>query len=53
MEPLIEIESVDTVYEGEKIATLKAVSLKIWPGDMVCVLGSNGVSRSGETFDYR
>lgn len=46
MRPVIELQNVDTVYEGEKNATLKGVTLKIWPGDLICVLGPNGAGKT-------
>ncbi|MEA2045979.1 MAG: ABC transporter ATP-binding protein [Euryarchaeota archaeon] len=46
MRPVIEMLGVDTVYEGEKNATLKEVDLRIWPGDLVCVLGPNGAGKT-------
>lgn len=44
--PIIELKSVETIYEGERIPVIKDIDLTIYEGEFICVIGPNG---SGKT----
>ncbi len=46
MEKIVEISSVDTTYEGEKIPCLKDITLHIKKGDFIAVIGPNGAGKT-------
>ncbi len=43
---IVELENVDTVYEGERIPTLHDVSIKISRGELIFVVGPNGAGKT-------
>jgi zinc/manganese transport system ATP-binding protein len=43
---MIELEEVSTIYEGEKIPSIKNVNLKIGQGEFVTILGPNGAGKT-------
>ncbi len=43
---VIEVEGVDTVYEGEKYPSIRGIDLEIEEGDFVCVMGPNGAGKT-------
>ena len=44
-QPLVEFDNVDFGYEEDQ-PVLKGVSLKIYPGDVIAVLGANGAGKT-------
>ena len=45
-EPCIQMDEVWFRYEKESLDILKGVSLKIYPGELLCILGGNGTGKS-------
>ena len=45
-EPCISLEEVWFRYEKESPDILKSVSLKAYPGELLCILGGNGTGKS-------
>jgi zinc/manganese transport system ATP-binding protein len=43
---MIELDDVSTIYEGEKIPSIKNVSLRISQGEFVTILGPNGAGKT-------
>lgn len=46
MEKVVELNSVDTTYEGEKVPCLKDTTLHIKKGEFVTVIGPNGAGKT-------
>jgi len=43
---IVELEDVDTIYEGEKIPAIRDINLKIKTGEFICVIGPNGAGKT-------
>ena len=43
---IIEMNKVNTVYEGEKIPSLLGISLSVNQGEFVCIIGPNGAGKT-------
>jgi len=43
---VVELDSVDTVYEGEQIPAIRDVTLKIASEEFVCIVGPNGAGKT-------
>lgn len=43
---IIELENVDTIYEGEEFPTIRNIDLQIDQGEFVCVMGPNGAGKT-------
>lgn len=43
---IIELEEVDTIYDGEKVPTIRNINLQIDEGEFVCVMGPNGAGKT-------
>lgn len=43
-EPLLEIDGLDAGYGRSQV--LRGIDLKVWPGEMVAIIGSNGAGKS-------
>src|SRR5210317_1404741 len=43
-QPLLELVNVQASYG--KINALKGISLKVFPGEVVCIIGANGAGKS-------
>lgn len=43
---VIELNNVDTVYEGEKFPTIMNIDLEIEEGEFICVMGPNGAGKT-------
>jgi len=45
-EPIIELQNINTIYEGEKIPVIKNINLSIDPSQFVCIIGPNGAGKT-------
>ncbi len=43
---IVELENVDTIYEGEKIPAIRDINLEIKTGEFICVIGPNGAGKT-------
>jgi len=43
---IIELQNINTIYEGEKIPVIKDVNLSVDTGDFVCIIGPNGAGKT-------
>lgn len=43
---IVELENVDTIYEGEKIPAIRNINLKIKTGEFICIIGPNGAGKT-------
>ncbi len=44
--PIIELDSIDTMYEGEKIPVIKDITLKVHKNDFLSIIGPNGAGKT-------
>jgi len=42
----IELFSIDTIYEGEKIPAIRDITLRIGRGEFLCIMGPNGAGKT-------
>lgn len=45
-ENIIELQKIETIYEGEKIPVIHDVNLTIEPGDFISIIGPNGAGKT-------
>ena len=45
-EPVVQMEKVSTVYEGERIPAIRDIDLVVHRGDFVCITGPNGAGKT-------
>jgi len=45
-DPVVQLEAVDAAYEGERIATLHGVTIRLTRGERVAVIGPNGAGKT-------
>jgi len=43
---VINLENIETIYEGEKIPVIKKINLKIKPGEFISIIGPNGAGKT-------
>ena len=43
---IIELSQVDTIYEGERVAAIQGINLKIKKGEFLCIIGPNGAGKT-------
>jgi len=46
MEPIIELRSVETIYEGERIPVIKDIDLSVNEGEFISIIGPNGAGKT-------
>jgi len=46
MDKAIELHAVDTIYEGEKIPSLKNINLYVNKGEFIAIIGPNGAGKT-------
>ena len=46
MDKAIELHAVDTIYEGEKIPSLKNINLHVNKGEFIAIIGPNGAGKT-------
>ena len=46
MEPIIELRSVETIYEGERIPVIKDIDLTVNEGEFISIIGPNGAGKT-------
>ena len=44
--PIIQLRSVETIYEGERIPVIKDIDLTVNQGEFICIIGSNGAGKT-------
>ena len=44
--PIIELDSVDTIYEGEKIPVIQDITLNVHKNDFLSIIGPNGAGKT-------
>jgi zinc/manganese transport system ATP-binding protein len=44
--PIIELDSVDTIYEGEKIPVIQDINLNVHKNDFLSIIGPNGAGKT-------
>ncbi len=45
-DPIVRLEKVSTVYEGERIPAIRDIDLEVSRGDFVCIVGPNGAGKT-------
>jgi len=43
---IVELEDVDTIYEGERVPAIRDINLEIKIGEFICVIGPNGAGKT-------
>ena len=43
---VVELQNIETIYEGEKIPAIHDINLKIKPGEFVSIIGPNGAGKT-------
>jgi zinc/manganese transport system ATP-binding protein len=46
MGPIIELRSVETIYEGERIPVIKNIDLSVNEGEFISIIGPNGAGKT-------
>ena len=46
MNKIIQLQKINTIYEGEKIPVIKDINLSVEPGEFICVIGPNGAGKT-------
>ena len=44
--PILELDSIETIYEGDRIPVIKDIFLKVYEGEFISVLGPNGAGKT-------
>lgn len=44
--PIIQLRSIETIYEGERIPVIKDIALTVNEGEFISVIGSNGAGKT-------
>ena len=43
---IIELQNINTIYEGEKRPVIKGINLSVKTGEFVCIIGPNGAGKT-------
>jgi len=43
---IIELQKINTIYEGEKIPVIKDINLSVKTGEFICIIGPNGAGKT-------
>ena len=46
MNKIIQLQRINTIYEGEKIPVIKDINLSVESGEFICVIGPNGAGKT-------